>query len=226
MRDDAREMPDDPRAESPADVETRDEMEAREPGTVREPIARREDVEAGEEMPRHDVMAREDMKATEEPMRPGETMAHQEEVEREDETEREDEMAREDETEREDETARQGETAHEEPMAHEPAMARGDVAATPTGAEASEPAGMWPDMTDLRQRFDALQSEFIDDPKAAVTKAEGLINEVVERITRAMHERMDTMHHGLEGNTDTEQLRLTMRGYRDLVDWIDTHRAA
>ena len=85
---------------------------------------------------------------------------------------------------------------------------------------------MWPDMTDLRQRFDAVQSEFIEDPKRAVEKAEELVKEVVDRISRSMHDRMDSMHHGVEKTTDTEQLRQTMMGYRDLVDWMETRRAA
>src|SRR5947209_20186896 len=70
---------------------------------------------------------------------------------------------------------------------------------------------MWPDMTDLRQRFDAVQSEFIEDPKRAVKKAEELVKEVVDRISRSMHDRMDSMHHGVEKTTDTEIGRASCR---------------
>jgi hypothetical protein len=93
-------------------------------------------------------------------------------------------------------------------------------------ATADTEAGLWPDMADLRQRFDTIQSEFIEDPKAAVDKAEGLIKELVERLTRSMHERVDTMHRGVEGTQDTEQLRQAMRGYRELVLWMEGRRAA
>ena len=85
---------------------------------------------------------------------------------------------------------------------------------------------LWPDMGDLRHRFDAIQSEFIDDPRSAVHKAEELINDVVERVTRSMRERVDSMHSDAGQNADTEQLRQTMRGYRDLVVWMETRRAA
>lgn len=85
---------------------------------------------------------------------------------------------------------------------------------------------MWPEMGDLRQRFDAIQSEFIEDPKGAVNKAEGLVKELVDRITRSMNDRMNTMHRGVENTNDTEQLRQTMRGYRELVVWMETRRAA
>ncbi|HJT37858.1 MAG TPA: hypothetical protein VJ818_05485 [Actinomycetota bacterium] len=85
---------------------------------------------------------------------------------------------------------------------------------------------MWPDMGDLRQRFDAIQSEFIDDPRSAVRKAEDLMNDVINRITSSMRDRMASMHKDADKNADTEQLRQTMRGYRDLVDWMETRRAA
>jgi hypothetical protein len=138
---------------------------------------------------------------------------------------RDDEVAREDmpEHDREDMSERRDKTG-------EPVMAT-NAAATAAETTTTRPmrgteAEMWPDMADLRHRFDAIQSEFIDDPKGAVTKAEGLINDVVERITRSMHERMDTMHRGVESTDDTEQLRQTMKGYRDLVVWMETRRAA
>lgn len=105
--------------------------------------------------------------------------------------------------------------------AREPVMA-----GTSTPGNRGMDSQMWPDMTDLRQKFDAVQSEFIDDPKSAVKKAEELVKEVVDRITRSMHERMDTMHRGVEKSNDTEQLRQTMKSYRDLVDWMETRRAA
>lgn len=112
----------------------------------------------------------------------------------------------------------------ERPM---PASAREPVMAdASTSRNRGMESPMWPDMTDLRQKFDAVQSEFIDDPKSAVKKAEELVKEVVDRITRSMHERMDTMHRGIEKSNDTEQLRQTMKSYRDLVDWMETRRAA
>jgi hypothetical protein len=85
---------------------------------------------------------------------------------------------------------------------------------------------MWPEMGDLRQRFDAIQSEFIDDPRSAVRKAEELVNDVINRITSSMRDRVASMHKDVDKNADTEQLRLTMRSYRDLVDWMETRRAA
>jgi len=86
---------------------------------------------------------------------------------------------------------------------------------------------MWPDMDDFRQRFEQIQSEFIDDPKSAVKKAEHLIEEAVERITKTMRERMQAMHRDVdEKDGDTEQLRLTMRSYRMFIESMGSRRAA
>jgi hypothetical protein len=87
----------------------------------------------------------------------------------------------------------------------------GEVRATNGGME------MWPDMTDFYGRFDQIQSEFIEDPKSAVKKAEKLMEEMLDHMMRSMRERMTTMHRDVEGNTDTEQLRQTMRGYKEFV---------
>jgi hypothetical protein len=142
---------------------------------------------------------------------------------------REDEVARRTDMRERDDMVEREDMRRRDEMTREPVMAtntpdttRDATAMSPRGDEAD----MWPDMGDLRQRFEAIQSEFIDDPKGAVTKAEGLIKDVVERITRSMHERIDTMHRGVESTDDTEQLRQTMRGYRDLVVWMETRRAA
>jgi hypothetical protein len=104
----------------------------------------------------------------------------------------------------------------------EPVTATG----TSTSYDGSTNSEMWPDMTDLRQKFDAIQSEFIEDPKGAVKKAEDLVREVVDRITNSMNNRMETMHRDVVKTNDTEQLRQTMRGYRELVVWMDNSRRA
>ena len=69
------------------------------------------------------------------------------------------------------------------------------------------------EMNDVRMRFDQLQSEFIDDPKAAVKKAEGLIDEMLKK----MQERVHNTHRDIEKSDDTERLRLAMRSYRDMI---------
>jgi hypothetical protein len=70
------------------------------------------------------------------------------------------------------------------------------------------------EMSDIRLKFDQLQSEFIDDPKGAVTKAEKLMDDMFNK----MRERIQNTRRDLDKHDDTEHLRLAMRSYRDMVD--------
>ena len=69
-------------------------------------------------------------------------------------------------------------------------------------------------MSDVRMRFEQLQSEFIDDPKGAVKKARQLMDEMFEK----MQERLRRTHKDAENTDDTEKLRLAMKSYRDMLD--------
>jgi len=84
----------------------------------------------------------------------------------------------------------------------------------------------WPEMGDFRRRLDDIQSEFINDPQAAVKKAERLVEEAVDHVASSMREHVKRMHGDAEGNADTEKLRLMMRSYRIFIESIDGRRAA
>ena len=87
--------------------------------------------------------------------------------------------------------------------------------------------GMWPDMSDVRSRFAEIQAEFIEDPRSAVEKAEQLVEEAVDRVTRTMHERIEAAHRDLTGKDgDTEQLRLAMRSFKMWIESMGDRRAA
>ena len=85
---------------------------------------------------------------------------------------------------------------------------------------------MWPDMSEFQLRFQEIQSEFIDDPKAAVQKAERLMQEAIDHLTKSMQERSRAMHRDTDGKGDTEQLRVTMRMYREFIQSLGGNRAA
>ena len=92
----------------------------------------------------------------------------------------------------------------------------------------SEPATMtatrqpqqWSEMSDIQTRFEQLQSEFIDDPKAAVQKVEALLDDAFNK----MRDRINNIHSGIQKTDDTEQLRLAMRSYRDMIDSLGGRR--
>jgi len=75
-----------------------------------------------------------------------------------------------------------------------------------------EPSGVdRPGMDDYRVRFEALQAKFIDEPRSAVRSAQSLVEEAIDRIMQELG------HTGDGDGADTEQLRVTMKRYRDLL---------
>ncbi|TME50623.1 MAG: hypothetical protein E6I53_12795 [Chloroflexi bacterium] len=83
-----------------------------------------------------------------------------------------------------------------------------------------------PELSEIKRRFEELQSQFIEQPQEAVKKAERLTEEAIEGMTKAIREQMSTIHREHEGDTDTERLRLAMRRYRMLIDSIGRSQAA
>ncbi|HYM97737.1 MAG TPA: hypothetical protein VET26_10565 [Candidatus Sulfotelmatobacter sp.] len=84
----------------------------------------------------------------------------------------------------------------------------------------------WPEMDQYRHRFDEIQAEFVEEPRAAVEKAEKLIEEAVQKITGSIHEHLQRIHGDIAKESDTERLRLAMRSYRDFIDSFGGRRAA
>lgn len=71
----------------------------------------------------------------------------------------------------------------------------------------------------LRGRWRQLQGDFVDDPNAAVRDADALVAETL----RTLQQRLSEHHASLEtqwttNDTDTEQLRHTIRRYRAFLN--------
>lgn len=75
---------------------------------------------------------------------------------------------------------------------------------------------------DFRERWRGIQAEFIDDPRRAVEDADRLVADVTRAFASGVEERRRVLTSGWEkdGHGETEDLRLTMRQYRALVDHI------
>lgn len=75
---------------------------------------------------------------------------------------------------------------------------------------------------DFRERWHGIQAEFIDDPRRAVEDADRLVADVARAFTTGVEERRQSLTSGWQNNEhgETEELRLTMRQYRALVDHI------
>jgi hypothetical protein len=75
----------------------------------------------------------------------------------------------------------------------------------------------------FRERWHQVQVSFLDDPQDAATQAEALLDDVLEGLHTALADRKSDLdswssaeHH------DTEEMRVTVRGYRDLLDRLLT----
>ncbi|MCS0601277.1 hypothetical protein NX794_08540 [Streptomyces sp. LP11] len=76
------------------------------------------------------------------------------------------------------------------------------------------------------QRMRQVVAGFVDQPRAAVEEADHALEEITARFTEAVTRRRHTLRSGWQGGeehasgagTDTEQLRLALRDYRELAD--------
>ncbi len=95
-----------------------------------------------------------------------------------------------------------------------PEAARPGVPAEDYGGLASDPERM-------HERWAAVQSTFVDDPRGAVAAAADLVAEAIAALVASAQER----ERGLRGewdrdDADTEDLRNTLRSYRGLLDRV------
>jgi hypothetical protein len=83
--------------------------------------------------------------------------------------------------------------------------------------------GLAGDPERMHERWAAIQSTFVDDPRGSVAAASELVTEAIEALVAGAQER----EHGLRGEwdrdgADTEDLRNTLRSYRGLLDRLVT----
>jgi hypothetical protein len=92
----------------------------------------------------------------------------------------------------------------------------GDVPASPVAA-------LWSDETTegFRTRWREVQLCFVDDPSGAVHQAQTLTAEVVDAMTTALGKQRDDLDQWrTAGASDTEELRVALRRYRDFLDQV------
>ncbi|WP_341717330.1 hypothetical protein QQG74_26090 [Micromonospora sp. FIMYZ51] len=73
----------------------------------------------------------------------------------------------------------------------------------------------------FRDRWRDVQLRFVDDPRAAAGEAQSLVDEAMQALSAALAEHKKKLGGWQEaGSTDTEQLRVAVRGYRDFLDRV------
>jgi len=106
--------------------------------------------------------------------------------------------------------------AAEEPAA--PATATPEPAA-PAAAAAAPPEALLGslDAEGARNRFLDIQAGFVDEPRQAVEEAGRFVDELVQRVTDALQAQRSQLQQAGD-DASTEDLRLTLRAYRQFVD--------
>ena len=116
--------------------------------------------------------------------------------------------------------------------AYQPAAGYQPAVSEPVGADASLGEPLLDDAAALRARWQRTQSDFVDDPRAAVTDAAALVEQTAKAMMETLERRQRQLRaqweRGQAGDqnapagepADTERLRLTMRSYRALFDQL------
>jgi hypothetical protein len=100
------------------------------------------------------------------------------------------------------------------------AAPHGDGAPASSAAERAEPLMPAAQATGYHDRWEAIQTGFVDEPRQAVEQADQLVAEVIQRIAEVFAEERGK----LEGQwskgdqVDTEALRLALRRYRSFFE--------
>lgn len=72
----------------------------------------------------------------------------------------------------------------------------------------------------FRSRWEAIQTGFVDEPRAAVEQADALVAQAVARLTEVFGEERMTLERQWDrgGDVSTEDLRMTLKRYRSFFD--------
>src|SRR6476661_6381787 len=102
-------------------------------------------------------------------------------------------------------------------QAAEPATRAAEAPAAKDETSPGESLFAEDELSVLRLRWDEVQSSFVDDPRQCVQKADGLVQDVVDRLTTGFSEARSRLEEqwarGEEGST--EDLRLALKRYRE-----------
>jgi hypothetical protein len=76
------------------------------------------------------------------------------------------------------------------------------------------------DLSGLRARWTEVQSEFVDDPRDCVQKADGLVGDVVDKLTQEFSQARSRLEEqwARGEQVSTEDLRVALKRYREFFE--------
>jgi hypothetical protein len=99
-----------------------------------------------------------------------------------------------------------------------------EPAKTATNSSERVPLFQEVELDDFRQRWQNIQTEFVDDPRMAVSRADELVASLMNRLAEVFADERQRLEHDLEKgeNVSTEDLRQALRRYRSFFDRLLT----
>jgi hypothetical protein len=88
------------------------------------------------------------------------------------------------------------------------------------GPDAQAPLFSPEETTQLRTRWESVQASFVDEPRRAVEEADGLVRQVMDRLTDGFTHQRERLEQEWDNRDDssTEDLRVALRHYRSFFD--------
>lgn len=104
----------------------------------------------------------------------------------------------------------------DEPLARE----RDDSAADSSSGQTLEPLFDERTANELRDRWHALQANFVDDPRETVNDADSLVAELLQQLAQGFNEARSGLEEQWNRGDDasTEDLRVTLQRYRSFFE--------
>jgi len=91
----------------------------------------------------------------------------------------------------------------------------------PVNGDVPKGSPMAGDPDQLHERWAAIQSTFVDDPRGSVTSAADMVTEVIATVVASAAERESGLRADWDRDgADTESLRNALRSYRSLLDQL------
>jgi len=98
--------------------------------------------------------------------------------------------------------------------------ARGETEAPATGLDDDEMLFAEGELSGLRARWTEVQAAFVDDPRDCVQKADGLVADVVDKVTSGFSGARPHLEEQWDRGEEvsTEDLRIALKRYREFFE--------